>query len=450
MEIEEKNKRIIEMSDSDFLAFLYAERDREESLSKYQGWNIWAVAGALVTVLCAGYTVISQNVDTLDRLSIAYYVSGLIALFLCLRPFSLINTRARGVDYNRVKFLKDTASKQYLCLALISSVFFSFLFPFINEVHPWGIVTILWIIMALLFVFTTGFVLKNRNSVVRSDLDGRLFVSEKWESRFAGVIGGVLSVLVVQSFRTAKGPLIGSPDFEVAVCVSTAVALVYILTKIRKGVKASEHLDILIDDFLYKGKTKESVFQELLFHRMGYSVFGACSKELSELRESLDSLETQQKRVDEISILFNEGSFDINRMSEYINEMLNAINYSKRLNDRINALGDRLTQITKVDADIEKTMAFIKMQKMQIILLKQANEMMKSISDAGEKMVTWIQVYHCKKYGGWCVQECGDRLDNPSLRYRFEMFCLHHFQNLSSIVKMRKPCKETTRESRES
>lgn len=39
----EKNKsnRITELPDSEFLSFLYSERNREEGLANYQGWNLW-------------------------------------------------------------------------------------------------------------------------------------------------------------------------------------------------------------------------------------------------------------------------------------------------------------------------------------------------------------------------------------------------------------------------
>ena len=43
-------KTITDLTDAEFLSFLYSERDREESLNSYQGWNVWAVAGALITV----------------------------------------------------------------------------------------------------------------------------------------------------------------------------------------------------------------------------------------------------------------------------------------------------------------------------------------------------------------------------------------------------------------
>jgi hypothetical protein len=37
------------MSDAGFLFFLYSEKDREESLNSYQGWNIWAIISAMKT-----------------------------------------------------------------------------------------------------------------------------------------------------------------------------------------------------------------------------------------------------------------------------------------------------------------------------------------------------------------------------------------------------------------
>ena len=55
----EKNKslKINELSDGEFLSYLYAERDREESLNHFQGWSIWAVIGAIVTVICTAYSI---------------------------------------------------------------------------------------------------------------------------------------------------------------------------------------------------------------------------------------------------------------------------------------------------------------------------------------------------------------------------------------------------------
>ena len=49
------NKRVDEWDDTDFLSYLYSEREREHSQSQYQGWNNWALAGALIMAICAAY-----------------------------------------------------------------------------------------------------------------------------------------------------------------------------------------------------------------------------------------------------------------------------------------------------------------------------------------------------------------------------------------------------------
>lgn len=60
----DKNKRNIDipkaigdLTDAEFLSFLYSERDREDSLSQWQGWNNWALAGAFVAVMWTAYSI---------------------------------------------------------------------------------------------------------------------------------------------------------------------------------------------------------------------------------------------------------------------------------------------------------------------------------------------------------------------------------------------------------
>lgn len=50
MSAQEKNS-ITDLSDGEFLSFLFSERDRENALRQYQGWNIWALVGAIAAVV---------------------------------------------------------------------------------------------------------------------------------------------------------------------------------------------------------------------------------------------------------------------------------------------------------------------------------------------------------------------------------------------------------------
>lgn len=45
-----ESSMVPEMSDSEFLSFLYSERNRENDISQYQGWNTWVLA--IIPVIC--------------------------------------------------------------------------------------------------------------------------------------------------------------------------------------------------------------------------------------------------------------------------------------------------------------------------------------------------------------------------------------------------------------
>ena len=62
----DNNKTTIpDLSDTEFISFLYSERDRENSLSLYQGWNYWALIGAIITILSVAYSALkgSASID---------------------------------------------------------------------------------------------------------------------------------------------------------------------------------------------------------------------------------------------------------------------------------------------------------------------------------------------------------------------------------------------------
>lgn len=63
----QEGNNILSLSEAEFLLFLYSERDREESLNSYQGWNVWAVFGALITVVCAAYGVLVAHTGEIGK-----------------------------------------------------------------------------------------------------------------------------------------------------------------------------------------------------------------------------------------------------------------------------------------------------------------------------------------------------------------------------------------------
>lgn len=100
------NKHITDLSDSDFLSFLYAEREREINIHSFHGWNNWVLIGAIITFVCSGYTILKNNPD-LCKLSVLYYTISLVSLFLVYHYLEPIFSKERNVDLSKVRMMKE-------------------------------------------------------------------------------------------------------------------------------------------------------------------------------------------------------------------------------------------------------------------------------------------------------------------------------------------------------
>ena len=106
---EGKGNNFTKLSDSEFLSFLYAERDRENNLNQYQGWNTWALVGAITMVICALYSILKTSVEAICFRNVLYYTSIVFAIVLSYRSFALLFIRPRGIDYSKIKTVKEAA-----------------------------------------------------------------------------------------------------------------------------------------------------------------------------------------------------------------------------------------------------------------------------------------------------------------------------------------------------
>ncbi len=298
----EKNKsnRITELQDSDFLSFLYSERDREEGLVTYQGWNLWAIAGTIVTAMYTLYGILCKHHADIDSLNVGYILSGMLSLILCYQLWFLfvkvLFMRERGVDVNKLRFLEEITPKVYLRSALCCSVVFTAYILLFDDIKPWNEVTIFWIVSALLFAYGNVSAYRNRNKIVSSVFDVLVFTKLRWNAYFVSAIGGVLSVVWVGSFRRGYGGVFNSPDFEVVICITACLLLLRLFFHINSELKKSSNIDKILDDYLYKGMSKEDAYYQMQVSRMGRGILASCGKELMKVKASYDAFEPHKKR----------------------------------------------------------------------------------------------------------------------------------------------------------
>lgn len=389
-------KVIAELTGAEFLSFLYSERDREESLNSYQGWNVWAVVGALITVMCTAYGVLEAHTGEIDRVRTIYLLSyslscifGFWNAFLTVLSFT---ERKRAVDYKRMKRLKEVAPIPYLIVTTACSLEMAMGFIVINIVNSldWNIVAISWIVLGVLLLLICISVYVNRNAIVWAVKDDVWFV-RTWIMVVVGLTVFAFFWLIWKwSYHHITGPYIGKPEFELAACLTAIVMLTYLLLKIKLANRKSSELDVLIDEYVFKGKTKEDVYRQLRANQMGYGILEACSQELYALKKYSDTFEQQKEKMDEVKESFINGTVDIDNLDEKFSELKKSLDHNDEWAARVDALHDKVDEIDRNVPQLKNEEEFGNMLKIVGYMMGKGREMNVKIKSVIEEMQRYM------------------------------------------------------------
>lgn len=397
----EKNKsnRITELQDSDFLSFLYSERDREESLNHFQGWNLWAVVGAMVTVACAAYSIICNHLGEIDRLRIGYlvsdYVSRLFLLWFVVVSVKSFVERKRAKDYKKLRYLKDVAPMPYLIVATICTFELALFFIIAEHDNLWDIVPISWIVLAVSHLLIDVSVYRNWNSYVWAIKEDIWFV-RTWVMVAVGLLVYVLVWLIWKwSFKHITGPFFGTPEFELAVCVTVFVLLFYLLLMIIHANRRSSETDVQIDEYVYMGKSKEDIYMKLKAKRLGYGILEVCSQEVFALKKYSDDFDSHKKTLEELRASFENGDISVDCVVERFESLKESFEYNDEWANCVDALCDKLDEIGKNVPELKDEEEFINLYGIAGSIMKKSKVMhheIKSLTDDFQKFFD----EHCK------------------------------------------------------
>lgn len=385
-------KAIGDLTDAEFLSFLYSERDREESLNSYQGWNVWAVVGALITVTCAAYGVLVAHQGEIDRVRTIYLLSyslscifGYWNAFLTVMSFT---ERKRAVDYKKMKRLKDVAPIPYLIVTTACSLVMAMGFVVINIVndHDWNIVAISWIVLGVLHLLICISVYTNKNAIVWAVKEDFLF-ARTWIMVVVSLTVFAFFWLIWKwSYHHITGPYIGKPEFELAACLTAIILLIYLLLKIKLANRKSSEIDVLIDEYVFKGKSKEDVYRQLRANQMGYGILEACLQELYALKKYSDTFDQQKEKLDEVKESFVHGTVDIDNLEEKSSELKKSLDYNDEWAARVDALHNKVDEIDRNVPQLKNEEEFGNMLKIVGHMMGKGREMNGKIKSVMEEM----------------------------------------------------------------
>ena len=393
-------KTITDLTDAEFLSFLYSERDREESLNSYQGWNVWAVAGALITVVCAIYGILSAHIDEIDRIRVLYLVSRCLGtIFLYWQAVSFYMSfmeRKRAKDYKKIKFLKDVAPIPYLIVVTACSLLMTIGFIVVNVVNDfdWNVMSISWIVLAVSYLLICINVYANRNAIVWA-VKNEVWFARTWHMVAVGLFVLAFFWLIWKwSGENVLGPFVGTSEFELAACFTAIVMLVYLLLKIKFANRKSSEIDVLIDEYVYKGRSKDVIYRQLRANQMGYGILEACSRELYSLKDYSDTFEQQKGKLDEVRESFIHGAVDVDCFGEQFRELKRSLDYNDEWAARVDALYDKVNEIDRNVPELRKEDEFVNMLKIVGYMMKKGRDMnskIKSVIDETQKFMNGVQ-----------------------------------------------------------
>ena len=415
------NNKITNFSDAEFLSFLYSERDRENNLRQYQGWNIWALVGSLVAVGCAAYQLLKGNIETILYVKVGYYLSALLAFALCIHPIvSFLLKKDRGVDTRKLKRLKQSAPFYYLGWGLVLSAAFSVIVPLLDIVSRWNVVSIAWMIVFTLYLVGIVSVIINKEKATNSFFDDLVFANVRLNRWFERVVSVSLWTIVVFSFSKTPKFEIGNPNLEVAVCLSTFVILIYYLIKVFCEEKKANELDVLIDEYLYKGLTKEKVYEQLLHERMGYRVIESFFKEIDVIEKAVKSFEQKKSELEEVDTWLNDGTISADKIGESFERLYSTLSYLRESDKRVREISGKLQSIVKQVPSIVNEEEFQLLANLATSLIGRIKELITLTDSASKKIGQWVQNNVCERYGGYCTRDCDQRHEKLPMRLRIK------------------------------
>ncbi|BCS84524.1 hypothetical protein prwr041_04170 [Prevotella herbatica] len=417
---------IEKMTDSEFISWLYLERDREESIRNNPGWNNWALVAALISVICYMYSILLIKKPHINVYKSIIFSSWIITILIFIKPWFDLFKVKRAIDLKRIRELKDEAPILDSCYIIFVSIIYSTIIKFkepivIDAVNYWA-----WMSLTCAFSISLIYVAINKHKIAPAL--GKIYLFPSTNKSFAFNLF-IIGIALLANYSSKKEiPTFNSKEFVLGIVFATILVLFYILLKVNFSGGKKIHIDELIDKVVYKKYSRDNAYRNIQTIRLGYL--------------PVDYLKSEVERLNEI---YKECQKSISSIEEARDEISNQEKYSQKLIKNI---------LKRIDDTIELCQVYGKSNKHLIKKLKEMSinkytytdtefqHLVMSISDQmpdygnliklcrklNAEFKIYLNKFYCYKYKTRCDKEdCKDRFKTKSTKYnltrKLVLFC---------------------------
>lgn len=306
-------------SDSDFLSFLYQERERVKSKQYNSGWTFWALGGSIFTLLYFSYSTLKNSICEFSFSNCYYYLSVFIPFFYYVL-FLIEHKRGLGHgDMIHIRKVSDSNTKLIFAhIAVISvAMIFSGFFLNIRKYLILGWISVLFFIIIfsiLLWIKRNKYVTSNNIFVVSN--------SEKINS----LCIGTLNVTIILPFVISSEFYLSWKfccELEFGFAFAVLITLLFFIIRNTFATNQLSIIDDLIDVYIYSNWSKKEILKRLEFYFAGLTPSNEVWSDFSSLINMPNLIEKMKRENKEILEVVNQKCASIAELEYCCNQMTN-------------------------------------------------------------------------------------------------------------------------------
>ena len=411
--------KISESSDSDFLNYLYAERDREYSVSQAWGVNPWIVGAAIIGLLGYAYHQIADHYDAFSWQLFTYYSVMLGAIIIAMA--SLINPLMHNSRWRNKYRVTIVAAifpiDEIFWKTFISNAVFVSL---VLMIKYYGAVTWLYLVLFLLETTVHVLVLINGRKLIQITQWGHFFANDKWEIAYRSAEVGICFAIILTAIRTWGWQYaMAEKEFEMSCVLAIITGICWVTHNRMDEGSRYRSIDKIIDEYLYGSLTKEEAYEQLLTYFQGHDILDVLRDDYERVKNVRASLEEWKQKQETYKKLIASGELNFKQSKEYLEYMnknldiaQSTIKIMKKFNDWVNEALDfevdpaqgkvYIALIKEINANLNWLVAFV----------EESNAIVSQLH-------TFISSFYCNKTKMLCgTKDCKYRHDRYSLIYK--------------------------------
>lgn len=429
-----KDSKIWEWTDSEFLSFLYTERDREYSKHSEWGVNFWVVGAAIIGMLGYAYHAISEDYCSFDWRLFLYYstVIGDLMILGTILLLPLIK-RDRWVNKYRVTTIRYNAP----AVAIWGKTVIAYnSFRWLLKLKDFDAVVWLWGSLLVLEIMICVYLLVNQNKLIKISQRGDIFGNNVLEWIYRIVEGGIcVSILITSLCIWGNQYYMEVKEFEMA-CVFTIIVGLLWLTFYRMLDKRYRLMDRWIDQYIYGKLTKEEAYLYLLEYSQDYDIVDILRDEYEKIKPLQNEISKWREKHKEYIRLIHDGKLEFYDCKKYVTFIDNETSISKNLLNKIAIVNDKIKEILKLETFPASMNMFNKLMNEINSLENDVFECIEESNKICEELKLFITSFMCNKYGGMCrVENCEHRNEMMSFRYKIKRMFKLIVEKISNVCK---------------